>query len=1299
MKLNSLVFFSGCQQESVDLWGYESVNLMTRMLNGVVVSLLLACVLCIPGEETTAYDRNGDLRNYETGDTSKCMCSSDRDGDLRKYETGGTSESSSDNLNAWEVVNQDFVVSVKPRVGHATAPFRIQTINGPDSKDSKLLLVIHGGFSFLSSHEKLFDNTTDFFDIDTGAWISPDVETGNVTDLGVAFHTATSFPDLPGSPVVIFGGQVDDDPNETYTRCVGNVRILQSELDTTESQNRLIWREGQSGPPRCYHAAVALGSRMVVFGGVSSFPKRFGLQNDGQYVVDPQGLTNDIFVYSPIENTWTMRKHASGISPVPRFLASGAVAINDHCMIIVRGTGRMFGVSVELAEVDLYNMSSNRWTRLPDLPTSDDSLFFYKEISITFYIDSDIRKLVTIGCRKLEKTVYLVYQFNLSGNPADGEWKSVDIRDPAPLERLFSSLTTVNYKGLNRAYLFGGLLNKIGNSVIPLNVESIEMAANLWYLQGVSDGYFWTKVSPLSQTPDKVYAHTMTLLGNSVLLLGGYLNDKSAGRSAKSLDAWRISDKRKLRGNWEQYHSLMGNMYHSIYAHTSVPADVRGQMKCIVVYGGQMTMDYFINERSDGVFFLVCPQLFVWKAFKNIADPVPPTRMFHTAVVYESQVYVFGGLNTGSTIKKISEHVLDDVWCLNVSSVLRQSSTDRLVAWKQQIKTTYRPQARFGHTAVLINNNTEMIVFGGTDGQTVFDDVWTYRFRSNEWKNLDTSTPSVSVLKSQESVGRFGHIAVITEKYLIVYGGCTSSPQRHFQSLFFPYETLCREGGFSQLALYLDIRENKWGVLETKNSEPLLYHRAVLVGKEIIVYGGKKPDSFASDRLLVLQPSCNPGMHGSLFDMGCDYCPVGTYSAESGPLCTPCNTFFTTSQTGSRSEDDCNICYGICGNGGSCIVKRPNYLYECHCLPLFTGPTCANVGPVLGLASGIIGGIILLYLIFRLVKYFYRVKRDAQTIRERDVYIGDFIEGGRIDESELTFRWSLGEGAFGEVILATYREIEVAVKILHQGPNRPIMGSDTSQLFEQEIDFMRRTRHRNIVLFLGWGVTGTGGLFLVTEYMQRGSLSNVLQTYRTTFFLDRKLKFARDAADGMRFLHAKGRIHRDLKTVNLLVDRNWMVKVGDFGSARTLCNLETSNSSTNQKFDSDGSDEDSCDNEETVMLKTNFSSMTARVGTLLYSAPEILFRQAYGAAIDVYSFGIVMWEIYVCRAPYDGQELPEHYDEFLEMICARHVRPAIPANCPEQWRILMTQCWSGNSHERPLFREIVDRIDDMIAQM
>ena len=81
------------------------------------------------------------------------------------------------------------------------------------------------------------------------------------------------------------------------------------------------------------------------------------------------------------------------------------------------------------------------------------------------------------------------------------------------------------------------------------------------------------------------------------------------------------------------------------------------------------------------------------------------------------------------------------------------------------------------------------------------------------------------------------------------------------------------------------------------------------------------------------------------------------------------------------------------------------------------------------------------------------------------------------------------------------------------------MGSDTSRLFEREIDFMRRTRHENIVLFLGWGVTSTGGLFLVTEYLRRGSLNSVLQTYRDSLTLKRKVKFARDSAEGMKFLH------------------------------------------------------------------------------------------------------------------------------------------------------------------------------------
>ena len=114
---------------------------------------------------------------------------------------------------------------------------------------------------------------------------------------------------------------------------------------------------------------------------------------------------------------------------------------------------------------------------------------------------------------------------------------------------------------------------------------------------------------------------------------------------------------------------------------------------------------------------------------------------------------------------------------------------------------------------------------------------------------------------------------------------------------------------------------------------------------------------------------------------------------------------------------------------------------------------------------------------------------------------------------------------------------------------------------------------------------------------------------------ERKLRFARDIAEGMRFLHSKGRIHRDLKSPNLLVSWNWVVKVAGFGSARALSNLGASSETVDLDIDADSHD----GNDITVpLLRYECRAMSRRVGTLLYNAPEVLSRQAYGAAIDVY---------------------------------------------------------------------------------
>ena len=111
--------------------------------------------------------------------------------------------------------------------------------------------------------------------------------------------------------------------------------------------------------------------------------------------------------------------------------------------------------------------------------------------------------------------------------------------------------------------------------------------------------------------------------------------------------------------------------------------------------------------------------------------------------------------------------------------------------------------------------------------------------------------------------------------------------------------------------------------------------------------------------------------------------------------------------------------------------------------------------------------------------------------------------------------------------------------------------------FETEIMFMRTVRHKNIVLFIVKGKSQRGNKpYFVMEYMERGSLRNVLYDLSIDIDYERKLSFAMDAAGGMNFLYTlePPRIHRDLKRDNLLVSGDWIVKVVDFGLGRDITN-------------------------------------------------------------------------------------------------------------------------------------------------
>ncbi|XP_062514503.1 probable serine/threonine-protein kinase drkB isoform X2 [Corticium candelabrum] len=234
-------------------------------------------------------------------------------------------------------------------------------------------------------------------------------------------------------------------------------------------------------------------------------------------------------------------------------------------------------------------------------------------------------------------------------------------------------------------------------------------------------------------------------------------------------------------------------------------------------------------------------------------------------------------------------------------------------------------------------------------------------------------------------------------------------------------------------------------------------------------------------------------------------------------------------------------------------------------------------------------------------------------LQDKDRELVEMTNSFNIDSREVRLRARIDKsapGGFGEVYRAEYREMTVAVKKLqgiHQHLDRIALE------FEREIEVMRTIRHPNIVLFLGGGRFHDDGCpFLVVEYMSRGSLTTILADRDIKLEESLKMRFAVDAAKGMRFLHSQRppRIHRDLKSANLLVSTKWVVKVADFGAARLVRDEGISQEAVRGAGPL---------NMTAPLLHADYH-LSSGVGTPMWSAPEILSSHRYGTPADVYSF-------------------------------------------------------------------------------
>ncbi|KAK9160983.1 hypothetical protein Syun_007324 [Stephania yunnanensis] len=267
-----------------------------------------------------------------------------------------------------------------------------------------------------------------------------------------------------------------------------------------------------------------------------------------------------------------------------------------------------------------------------------------------------------------------------------------------------------------------------------------------------------------------------------------------------------------------------------------------------------------------------------------------------------------------------------------------------------------------------------------------------------------------------------------------------------------------------------------------------------------------------------------------------------------------------------------------------------------------------------------------------------RLNPMLEDVGECEILWEDLVIGERI-----------GLGSYGEVYHADWNGTEVAVKkFLDQD-----FYGDALDEFRREVRIMRRLRHPNVVLFLG-AVTRPPNLSIITEFLPRGSLYRILHRPNCQIDEKRRIKMALDVARGMNCLHTSipPVVHRDLKSPNLLVDKNWNVKVCDFGLSR--------------------------------LKHHTFLSSKSTAGTPEWMAPEVLRNEPSNEKCDIYSFGVILWELATLRMPWSGMNPMQ----VVGAVGFQNRRLDIPKEIDPVVARIIRECWQTDPNLRPSFAQL-----------
>eukprot|EP00056_Hartaetosiga_gracilis_P010256 m.150348 g.150348 ORF g.150348 m.150348 type:complete len:1256 (+) comp13282_c0_seq2:125-3892(+) len=1190
---------------------------------------------------------------------------------FRDRRESAVSSVSRDSLTNFWRIQQGTRASPSARIGSV-----IFTLSG--TRQGGVIVV--GGFSYDSF---AFDNDRLVpmgdvwqYSVSSDNWVDLSARFSNNTPRG--FHAITAIDPIVGAGFM-FGGFTR--PNPTARGSSNNPLVAISSLMRVDIfGHQLEMKEIQRPdaatawpPPRAIHTFDWLSPEgsiqrcAVLFGGIS----------EKEYLGDTWLMHSDTMVWTQVGET------GDGNSPSPRY--GHITFVEGNQLILLSGCSGNHttcgNVSPDLKR-DIWrftltgtNCNSGQWNLLSEfniglIPARvwGGNGIFYVDAEKTLYVLENL-----MGNDIQQTNALLVVKPVFEDNSTvivDVDWtfKGTSLLSSNPPPRLGACATIVRRSTQEQVFMFGG-------------GSEVGFLSDLWVYS--IEPRFWSEsaadfVQPLS------LAHAAYTTTNGKL----YISGGETWRGLLNLHLWSFDLETE---DW----AVVSNM---LSPSTGASLIVLNH-NWLFQYGG------FSGRFGGGLTSIVTYLSLDGESHKSFNSEL--SRRAYTSAVYEpisSRVFIYGGWLSLVGISFQNARYSGELIVADINFNEENSPSEPV--WRILRPSGESPGPLAGHIGVKMKTGmrTYMYMYGGC---TPSGNLGTDVFKLNiDQPLLDLEWTKISVV-SQRRPFAFMSSYVIFNTTVLTLGGLVPGVNGTWSSTNEMYLGFISEESF------------KWDEVLTVTRISQVFGATLALHFEdpptITSIGGWSMENSVLSEApgqRAVQVGCNPGdFSPSLAASPCLPCPIGSYAPAPGQrLCTQCPGISTTIAPGSFRVEDCNACAdGTCING-DCLFEISSGGYRCLCDGGWGGSKCdVNVvGITLGtvFAMFVVAGVG--YFVFRRVRHRFHHMRlyqdlQEQLIQESQQELTELKKAWEISSQDLKFKRPIDAGAFGEVWLASWQDRTVAVKKLKQSVN--LFDERAVEDFNAEVSLIRSLRHRNVVFFYGAGVLDDCP-FLVTEFMSRGSLSSILAS-DVPLSKKRCIEFALDTACGITFLHELDppRIHRDLKSANLLVSDQWVVKVADFGTARLCTHVLPGVAPSSSKPGS-------------TYSSTN---MTTAVGTLVWSAPEVLDGKPYGPFADVFSFGVVLYEIATREVPYDEVQLPtwDLRTKIVEGLRPRRGLPPLkeeeengkgdedegeeveqeyhPLAVDESYVRLLRECWRTSSDSRPCMREARDRIEIILG--